>query len=50
MCCIIVWFIYLAIKFLGENTYNGDQSDAHQSTFSSSKEVIIIVLVLFFNT
>ncbi|VVC45226.1 Hypothetical protein CINCED_3A009681 [Cinara cedri] len=22
----------------GENTYNGDQSDAHQSTFSSSKE------------
>lgn len=30
--------------FLGENTYNGDQSDAHQSTFSSSKEVILLSL------
>lgn len=35
-----------ALCFAGENTYNGDQSDAHQSTFShSSKEGYVSIAV-----
>lgn len=36
---------FLNYGFPGENTYNEDQSDAHQSTFSSSKEVILTLVL-----
>lgn len=42
-------YCYINITFTGENTYNGDHSDAHQSTFShSSKEVSVSTIFLIY--